>query len=259
VPDKPPLIAIEVLSPDDRMRAVENKLKEYKDWGIPHVWLVDPDSRRMYVYEDKLNEVATLPLPEFETEVTSADIFRVYDLKVELGTRGLSYSQSMGVRTAISIEEYLHTSYEGTDREFRDGEVVERSMPDYPHGKCQGLVVSFFNGLRKKLRLYPCTETRMRLSGKRVLIPDVAVFHQSEPGYVPDSPPLIAIEVLSPDDRLREVQDKLQEYRARGVPHIWLVDPRSRRLWNYGEELKGVEALGIPELDIEITPADIFD
>ena len=35
----------------------------------------------------------------------------------------------MGVQTAISLEEYLHTSYHGLDREFRDGEVVERTMP----------------------------------------------------------------------------------------------------------------------------------
>jgi len=164
----------------------------------------------------------------------------------------------MGVRTAISIEEYLHTSYDGTDREFRDGEVVERSMPDYPHGKCQARLSAFFLGCPQALRLYPCSETRMRLTNKRVLIPDVAVFHQTEPGDLPDSPPLIAIEVLSPDDRPREVENKLREYRAWGVPHVWLVDPHSRRLYAYEEKLTEVFFLSVPELEIEITPADIF-
>jgi Uma2 family endonuclease len=43
----------------------------------------------------------------------------------------------MGVHTAIPLEEYLDTTFEGLDREFRDGEVVERSMPDFIHGECQ--------------------------------------------------------------------------------------------------------------------------
>jgi Uma2 family endonuclease len=98
----------------------------------------------------------------------------------------------------------------------------------------------------------------MRLTNKRVLIPDVAVFHQTEPGDLPDSPPLIAIEVLSPDDRPREVENKLREYRAWGVPHVWLVDPHSRRLYAYEEKLTEVFFLSVPELEIEITPADIF-
>jgi hypothetical protein len=45
------------------------------------------------------------------------------------------------------------------------------------------------------------------------------VFHPREPGLVPDTPPLIAIEILSPDDLLTEVREKLEEYRAWGVPH----------------------------------------
>jgi len=164
----------------------------------------------------------------------------------------------MGVHTAISIEEYLHTSYDGTDREFRDGEVVERSMPDYPHGKCQARLVAFFLARPETLKLYPCSETRMRLTDKRVLIPDVAVFHGSEPENLPDTPPLIAIEVLSPDDRPREVELKLREYRAWGVPHVWLVDPRSRRLYACEDNLTEVATLPLPEFEIEVTPADIF-
>ena len=39
----------------------------------------------------------------------------------------------MGARTAISVEEYLRTSYPGLDREYRDGEVLERTVPDFLH------------------------------------------------------------------------------------------------------------------------------
>jgi hypothetical protein len=30
----------------------------------------------------------------------------------------------------IAVEQYLHSSFPGLDREYRDGEIVERSLPD---------------------------------------------------------------------------------------------------------------------------------
>lgn len=163
----------------------------------------------------------------------------------------------MGVRTAVTIEEYLHTSYEGTDREFRDGEVVERSMPDYFHGECQANLVIFFGALKSRRRLYPSTETRMRMPSNRVPIPDVSVFRE-RPIRVPDKPPLIAIEVLSPDDRMRAVENKLKEYKEWGIPHVWLIDPDSRRMYIFEEKLTEVATLPLPEFETEVTPADIF-
>lgn len=74
------------------------------------------------------------------------------------------YSEAMGTRTVLSVEEYLHTSFPDLDREYRDGEVVERSLPDFLHGKVQGLLFAFFFLLRKRMKnIYRCTETRLRL------------------------------------------------------------------------------------------------
>jgi Putative restriction endonuclease len=107
----------------------------------------------------------------------------------------------MSARTGVSVEEYLHTSFPDLDREYRDGELVERSLPDYLHGKTQGLLFAFFLALRAKFPLFPCVETRMKIRANVYLIPDVAVFWPEEPPNVPQSPPLIAIEVRSEDDR----------------------------------------------------------
>jgi Uma2 family endonuclease len=165
----------------------------------------------------------------------------------------------MGVRTAIPIDQYLHTSFPDLDQEYRDGALVERTLPDYLHGKAQGLLVAFFVVLHKRLSVYPCVETRMRIRPNVVLIPDVAVFYPTEPARLPESPPLIVIEVLSIDDRMPSVRAKLQDYRVWGVPHVWLVDPHSRRLYVWDGGLGEVTSLKIPELDIEVTPADVFD
>lgn len=42
--------------------------------------------------------------------------------------------------------------------------------------------------------------------------------------------PDLAVEILSPDDRWSEIEEKVAEYLARGVRLVWLVDPRSRRV-----------------------------
>jgi len=100
----------------------------------------------------------------------------------------------------------------------------------------------------------------MKLHDGRYLIPDVAVFWPSAPAeLVPDTPPFIAIEILSPDDRMHAVRDKLQEYRAWGAGHVWLIDPHSRRLYTCDTGLTDVTSLIVPELGITLEPAQIFD
>ena len=107
--------------------------------------------------------------------------------------RFLRYAPTMGAKKAVPVEEYLHTSFDGLDCEYRDGELVERTMPDYLHGRTQLLLGLFFEALRKRSSIYACVETRMKLREGLYRIPDVAVFWPSEPAPVPDFPPLIAI------------------------------------------------------------------
>jgi len=46
----PPFIVIEILSPEDRMSRVRKKVDEYLAFGVPYVWVIDPDARRADVY-----------------------------------------------------------------------------------------------------------------------------------------------------------------------------------------------------------------
>ena len=71
--------------------------------------------------------------------------------------------------------------------------------------------------------------------------------------------PHVVIEVLSPDDRMLDVLEKLSEYRTMGIPHVWTVDPLSRRLYEYSGNLNQVPSFRLAEFEAEITPAEIFD
>lgn len=165
----------------------------------------------------------------------------------------------MGAQTAFSLEEYLRTSFEGLDREYRDGELVERSLPDLTHAETQALLAAFFVALRKTSPLRVYCELRVKLREGLILIPDVSVFAEKPEKRLPETPPIIAIEILSPDDRHLAVRSKLEEYRAWGVPHVWLIDPYLRRFYTCDDGFVEVASLDLPEFGVTLTPADLFE
>lgn len=48
-----------------------------------------------------------------------------------------------------------------------------------------------------------------------------------------EGPPDLAIEVLSPGDKMSEVQQKIREYLAAGACLVWIVDPGARTVSVY--------------------------
>jgi Uma2 family endonuclease len=46
------------------------------------------------------------------------------------------------------------------------------------------------------------------------------------------SPPYLCVEVMSPDDTMSAMQDRLDDYLQFGVPNIWVVDPWKHRGWH---------------------------
>ena len=75
-PSRPPLVVVEVVSREDRYVEITEKLEEYRRWGVPHVWLVDPWLRRLFVHSGQgLQETGVFDLPELETRITASEIF----------------------------------------------------------------------------------------------------------------------------------------------------------------------------------------
>jgi len=60
------------------------------------------------------------------------------------------------------------------------------------------------------------------------MIPDVCVIRAPRPPEkIFDKPPLIWIEILSPEDRPIRVNEKIRELGEFGVPNIWVIDPET--------------------------------
>ncbi len=76
VPDKPPLVTVEILSKDDRYSDVMQKLEEYSQWGVPNIWVIDPSTKRFSMYtEFGLQNVSSLALSEYPFQLTPAELF----------------------------------------------------------------------------------------------------------------------------------------------------------------------------------------
>jgi Uma2 family endonuclease len=66
-----------------------------------------------------------------------------------------------------------------------------------------------------------------------VRIPDVCVFSRDVPiEQVFTKPQLIAIEILSPEDRHSRIEERMNNFRDFGVPNLWVVDPATRSGWD---------------------------
>ncbi len=167
----------------------------------------------------------------------------------------------MATKLLATPEEYLTMGFDGPDCEYLEGEIVERAMPDYVHGEIQARFVEIVYELKTQHPLRAVTEVRHRLAAARYRIPDVAIHYGPKPAErVPTTPPLVAIEIVSADDRYTNMVKKLQEYEAWGVPNIWVVDPEERSLAIFRQgKLEPAAVLEITALGITITPAQIFN
>jgi len=157
------------------------------------------------------------------------------------------------VPALLSLEEYLRTSYH-PDCDFVDGHIEERNMGELEHSTVQIAVGAWFFNHRTEWQIRVASEYRTRVSEFRVRIPDISVFlHADISEKVRTTPPLIAIEILSPDDRMNRVIRRLEDFLAMGVQNVWLLDPIERVGYTLTVEgLRLVDGARISVLDSQI-------
>jgi Uma2 family endonuclease len=161
----------------------------------------------------------------------------------------------------VSLEEYLQTSYR-PDCDYVDGILEERNVGDSDHSDIQSEIIFWFRRRKEEWNIRVNGELRTRVGERRYRVPDVCVRLLSAPRekFV-TVPPLIAIEILSPDDRLPRVIPRLRDFLAMGVPNVWLLDPTDRAAYAFAENgLNLVEEsrLTIPGSPIYLDLIEVF-
>jgi Uma2 family endonuclease len=164
-------------------------------------------------------------------------------------------------RSQIGVEEYLDLVFEDRpEPDYVDGEVVGRALPTPLHSQIQVLLILLFAPLISRHQLLLLPEIRVQIEPRRFRVADFAVFRGARPeGRYATSPALVVVEIISPDDRYGKLTHRLEDYRRWGVPHVWLVDPELKRLYEYSEAgLLQYPSLRLPEFDFEISAQELF-
>jgi Uma2 family endonuclease len=94
----------------------------------------------------------------------------------------------------------------------------------------QPILGAWFHTHARQWRIQVPVSTRTRVTNSKVRLPDLVVvpFDVSAPQGALESPPLIAIEVLSPDDSYNDLRQRARDLRAMGTANIWLIDPAEK-------------------------------
>jgi Uma2 family endonuclease len=135
----------------------------------------------------------------------------------------------MATGTLVSVEEYLNTSYD-PDREYVDGEIVERSVGEWDHSRLQVAFASYLYTREKQTGLLAVTGQRVQITPTQFRIPDICVVIGPASGDpIVHTPPFLCIEILSREDRYHAMLEKVDDYLNFGVKYVWVIDPKTRK------------------------------
>ena len=151
----------------------------------------------------------------------------------------------------MTAEEFavLPNPRDGSQQELVKGEVVIMPPPQARHG----IICSRID---RRLGIYVeennlgwttsnDTGVILERDPDTVRGPDVAFWSIARQPELPagyfEIPPDIAVEVLSPTDRRRDVREKIREYITLGVRLVWLIDPETRTVTVYLGTIRGTE------------------
>jgi Uma2 family endonuclease len=161
----------------------------------------------------------------------------------------------------VSVEEYLSMVFEH-DCEYVDGAIEERDLGEFEHAYVQGILIGLFLKNREQWGVYPLPEQRVQTQQMHFRVPDITILREGtkREGII-THPPLLVIEVQSPDVPLRKTELKAMEYRQFGIEHVWVIDPYARVAYRGAEtglELVRTGELTIPGTPIRLVPDDLF-
>lgn len=167
----------------------------------------------------------------------------------------------MATSTLVPLQVYLDTDYR-PDCDWIDGEVKERNMGEGQHSTVQTFLIGYFLQHKREWGVRILTEQRVQVAATRFRVPDVCLASSSAPfEAIVRVPPILCVEVLSRDQRMKEIQERATDYLAMGVPMVWIVDPLRRTAYvsDSSGQRQVAEELAVPDTDIRVTLTEVFE
>jgi len=147
----------------------------------------------------------------------------------------------------LTFEEYLAYN-DGTDNRYElvDGRLELMNPPTFRHLLVTKFVEQIFDAEIKRLGLpWLCfREAGIRTGWRKSRLSDLYIVPVEQVrdfldrSAVTEIPPLLAVEVVSPESVSRDYRFKRSEYAALEIPEYWIVDPMNSKvtvlLWEDG-------------------------
>jgi len=148
----------------------------------------------------------------------------------------------MATKTLLTVEDFLRlpesVGAQDVRYELVEGELVTMSPGMLPHNLIRDTVLVILKTFAKSRNLgVVVSEQAFQLSERTVRVPDIA-FVRAGRELAIDRPiadaPELAVEVVSPSNSPREIDERVSDYFAAGCRRVWLVYPEHREIYIHG-------------------------
>ena len=113
--------------------------------------------------------------------------------------------------------------------DYVDGVLEERDLGENSHSNLQTELAVLFRDHRGEWKVKAYVEQRIQISPTRYRVPDLCIMPidwKNTP--IVAQPPLLCIEILSPEDRLTRTLTKCYDFFNLGTSEAWIFDPEQR-------------------------------
>ncbi len=148
----------------------------------------------------------------------------------------------MATKTLLTIEEFLRLPEFVGSRDVRyelvEGELVTVSPGMFRHNQIRDTIffqLKLFLQDRKLGKVV--AEQSFHLFGNTVRVPDVAFVRTGRDlplDKLPEGAPDLAVEVISPTNTPREIDQRVSDYFAAGCQRVWVVYPEHGEVYIHG-------------------------
>jgi Uma2 family endonuclease len=147
--------------------------------------------------------------------------------------------------------------------EFRDGVLVDRNAGEARHSRVQTCLAAFIHSHERAWNVTAYIALTVKVRESWYALPDVCLYPKPRfEGRYPSVPPLLWVEVLSSEDRMVAVWNKVRELVANGVPYVWLIEAETLEslLWTASGVRKPAEkSLRLPDSPIVIPLLEVME
>lgn len=174
----------------------------------------------------------------------------------------------MSTTTALlSFAEFeaLPDNEKGLRRQLIEGEPIESPPPEIAHVEIAIAVLELLRTVQPRSRVWPGT-TGYQIGRDSWLVPDVSVTWPNQEhvnGYFQNAP-MLAIEIVSPANRRREIERKMRLYLRHSGAAVWVINRETRDMtvWtSKDEQITGVIVTGVwdcPVTGVRLAVGDVL-